>query len=246
MRLKVIFCQALTYEMNAVISRSAHIVDAEALTMGLHDLGAGMRAHLQHSIDAADSLGYDAIVLGYALCGRGTENIRAGQSRLVMPRAHDCIALLMGDRHLYADYFAQHPGTYYRSPGWIEFQSPDKLLEPGWAMTSHTLGERRSREELVAQYGEENGNFLFEQFTAYRRHYTGLTYISTGVASDGACREQARAEAAREGWKFEEVKGSLSLLERLVNGPWDERDFLIVPPGAQVVATLGDGIVEAS
>jgi hypothetical protein len=152
----------------------------------------------------------------------------------------------MGDRHLHADYFAQHPGVYYRSPGWIEYQTPDKLLEPGWAMTSHTLGERRTREELIAQYGEENGEYLFEQFTAYRRHYTGLTYISTAVASDEACREQARGEAEKEGWKFEEVTGSLSLLDRLVNGPWDERDFLVIPPGTQVVATMDESIVKAS
>jgi hypothetical protein len=246
MRLKAIFCQVLTREMNAVISRSAHTIDAEALTMGLHDLGSGMRVHLQRSVDAADALGYDAIVLGYALCGRGTESIRAGQTQIVMPRAHDCIGLLMGDRHIYADYFAQHPGVYYRSPGWIEYQTPDKLLEPGWAMTSRTLGERRSREELIAQYGEENGEYLFQQFTAYRRHYSGLTYISTSVESNEACREQARAEAKKEGWNFEEVSGSLSLLERLVNGPWDECDFLVLPPGAQVVVTLDESIVKAS
>jgi hypothetical protein len=245
MRLKAIFCQVLTREMEDVVSRSAHTVDLEALTMGLHDLGVGMRPRLQERIDAADPLGYDAILLGYALCGRGTEGLRARQTQIVLPRAHDCIALLMGDRHRYLSYFDNHPGVYYRSPGWIEFQTPDKMLEPGWAASRHTLGERRTRDELIAQYGEENGNYLFEQFTAYRRHYTGLTYISTGVASDGACRSQARAEAEKEGWTFDEVKGSLTLFERLVNGPWDAADFLVVPPGAQVRATLGDGIVEA-
>ncbi len=184
MRLKAIFCQVLTREMEDVVSRSAHTVDLEALTMGLHDLGVAMRPHLQERIDAADPLGFHAILLGYALCGRGTEGLRARQTQLVLPRAHDCIALLMGDRHRYLAYFDRHPGVYYRSPGWIEFQTPDKLLEPGWAASRHMLGERRTREDLIAQYGEDNGNYLFEQFTAYRRHYTGLTYISTGVASD--------------------------------------------------------------
>ena len=107
------------------------------------------------------------------------------------------------------------------------------------------IGERRTLEEFVAQYGEENGNYLFEQFQAFRRHYSGLTYISTPVESDDACRDRARAEAEKEGWTFEEVKGSLTLLERLVNGEWDPDDFLIVPPGATVRGTLGDAIVEA-
>ncbi|MGA2571589.1 MAG: DUF1638 domain-containing protein [Terracidiphilus sp.] len=245
MRLKAIICQVFTREMEAVASRTAHAVDLEVLTMGLHDLGAGMRTHLQERIDTADSCGYDAILLGYALCGRGIESLRAGGTQLVLPRAHDCIGVLMGDRHRFAAYFDNHPGVYYRSPGWIEFQTPDKLLEPGWAASHRTLGERRTREELIAQYGEDNGNYLYEQFTAYRRHYTGLTYISTGVASDEASRASARAEAEKEGWVFEEIGGSLVLLERLVNGPWDASDFLVVPPGAQVRVTLGEGIVEA-
>ena len=79
----------------------------------------------------------------------------------------------------------------------------------------------------------------------FRQHYSGLTYISTGVESDDACRSRARAEAEKEGWTFEEVKGSLTLLERLVNGEWDAADFLVVPPGATVRGSLGESIVEA-
>ena len=41
------------------------------------------------------------------------------------------------------------------------------------------------------------------------------------------------------------MKGSLTLLERLFNGDWDAADFLVVPPGATVRATMDDAIVEA-
>lgn len=246
MRLKLIGCQVLTREMNNVLSRTPHTIELETLTMGLHDLGASMRPHLQERIDAADSVGYDAILLGYALCGRGTEGLRAGKTKLVLPRAHDCIGLLMGSRARYQAYFENHPGVYYRSPGWVEFQEPGQTaLEPAFPTQKNKLGERRSREEFIAQYGEDNGKYLFEQFSAFRQHYSGLTYISTNVETDEACRSQACAEAAKEGWAFEEVKGSLTLLERLVNGDWDAADFLVVPPGAVIRATLGDAIVDA-
>jgi hypothetical protein len=102
-----------------------------------------------------------------------------------------------------------------------------------------TLGERRSLEELMEKYGEENGKFLFEQFNAFRKHYSGLTYISVGVASDEASRTKARAEAEKEGWAFDEVTGTLAMLERLVNGEWDAASFLVVPPGATIRATNG-------
>jgi hypothetical protein len=245
MRFKAIFCQVFTREMESVISRSPHSIEAENVPMGLHDLGMEMRAHLQERIDQADAGGYDAILLGYALCGRGTEGLRAGRTQLVLPRAHDCIGVLMGGPSAYQSYFEKHPGVYYRSPGWIEFQKAGVRLEPAFAAQKRSLGERRTEDELVAQYGEENGRFLFEQFNAYRKHYSGLTYISTGASSDEVCREKARAEAEKEGWTFDDVKGNVSLLERLVNGEWDATSFLVVAPGRTIQATLGEGIVDA-
>jgi hypothetical protein len=245
MRFKAIVCQVLTREFEDVVSRSPHSVEVENVPMGLHDLGAGMRPHLQERIDAADCCGYDAILLGYALCGRGTEGLCAGKTQLVLPRAHDCIGLLMGSHQAYEAYFEDHPGVYYRSPGWIEFQTPGMMLEPAFASQRSPLGERRTLPELVAQYGEENGQYLFEQFNAFRRNYSGLTYISTGVPSDDASRAKARIEAAKEGWTFDELKGTLAMLERLVNGEWDAASFLVVPPGATIKATLGNGIVDA-
>ena len=128
-----------------------------------------MRPHLQERIDAADPLGFDAILLGYALCGRGTEGLRAGRTQLVLPRAHDCIGVLMGSRHRHKAYFENHPGVYYRSPGWVEFQTPDLKLQPAFATQQNRLGEQSSIEEFISRYGEKNGRFLFEKFSAFRR-----------------------------------------------------------------------------
>ncbi len=243
MRLKAIVCQVMSREVEFVVPRSPHSVEVEVLTMGLHDLGAGMHSHLQDRIDASDTGGYHALLLGYGLCGRGTEGLCARSTPLVLPRAHDCIGILMGGHRNYQAYFETHPGVYYRSPGWIEFQSPGQWLQPAMPAMKETLGERRSREELIAQYGEENGNYLFDQFTAYRRHYSGLTYISTGIPSDDDCRLQARAEAEREAWAFEEIPGSLSLLQRMIAGEWNQEEFLVVPPGSSIRAALDDAIV---
>ncbi len=242
MRFKAIFCQVLTREMQAVIPRSPHAIDIDVQPMGLHDLGIAMQPHLQARIDAADAAGYDAILLGYALCGHGTEGLRAGTTPCVLPRAHDCIGILMGSRHVYQTWFEAHPGTYYRSPGWVEFSS-SQSLQPA---SANNVFDRLSFGELVEKFGEDDGAYLFEQFSAYRRKYSGLTYISTGVDGEEPFRRRAQAEAECEKWLFEEFMGSLNLLQRLVNGDWDPADFLVIPPGQSIRATNSDAIVESA
>jgi hypothetical protein len=66
-----------------------------------------------------------------------------------------------------------------------------------------------------------------------------------GVEPDGRFERWAREQAAERGWKFEKLQGDMSLLQRLVDGPWDEADFLTVPPGGRVAVTYDDAIIQA-
>jgi len=54
------------------------------------------------------------------LCGNGLNGIRAGQHILLIPRADDCIAILLGSYQVYKQEFQSAPGTYYLSKGWLE------------------------------------------------------------------------------------------------------------------------------
>jgi hypothetical protein len=226
-RLKLISCEVLYREMCAAVARSPHQVDLEFLPKGLHDLGGpAMRARLQEAADSVDATQYEAVLLGYALCGNGVAGLVSRTLPLVIPRAHDCIALLMGGRERYRNYFDNHPGVYFRSTGW---------LERGQDLEQAAL--------LIARYGEDNGRYLIEQFNGYQRNYRQLAYIATGLEPDGSFEQQARGEAARRGWQFETIRGDLRLLERLVAGDWDETDFLLVPPGWRVKPTYDGGII---
>jgi hypothetical protein len=227
-RLKLISCEVLYREMCAAVARSPHQVDLEFLPKGLHDLGGpAMRARLQKAADRVDATQYEAVLLGYALCGNGVAGLVSRNLPLVIPRAHDCIALLMGGRDRYRIYFENHPGVFFRSTGW---------LERGQDLDQAAL--------LIARYGEDNGRYLFEQFNGYQRNYRKLAYIATGLEPDGSFEQQAREEAARRGWQFEIIRGDLRLFERLVAGDWDENDFLVVPPGWRVKPTYDRGIIE--
>jgi hypothetical protein len=243
-RFKLISCEVMFREMCAVLARSPHQVDVEFVTKALHDLGAAsMRRSLQEKIDQSDAARHDAILLGYALCGNGLAGLTARTLPLVVPRAHDCIALLMGSRSRYQEYFEAHPGVYFRSPGWIERGgNTEQLRNPA---ASRKADATFTLQELIDQYGEDNGRYLYEQFSQYQQHYRQLTYIETGVEPDSRFEELAQQEAARRSWSFEKLQGNLSLFAQLVSGDWPESDFLVVPSGHRIKATYGNDVITA-
>lgn len=243
MKLKLISCEVLYREMCAVVARSPHQVDAEYLSKGLHNLESpSMRDRLQEAADRVDPAAYDAILFGYALCGNGIAGLTSRRLPLVIPRAHDCIALLMGGRERYRRYFEEHPGVYFRSTGWLE--RGENLEQATLQAVRDKTGLGYTLEELVARYGDDDGRYLFEQLHGYERNYRQLTYIATGLEPDSGFEQQARNEAARRGWQFDLVRGDLGLFESLVAGRWDEADFLVVPPGWRVKASHEGGVID--
>ena len=238
MRLKLIACEVLFREMCHACAHSPHRVDLEFLPKGLHDLGGKpMAAKLQEAVDRTPEGEYEAILLGYGLCGNGLDGLAARHTRLVAPRAHDCIALLMGSRERYLTYFESNPGTYYRSTGWLE---RGKGLQQ---LTHHTVGIDESLEALIGKYGDDNGRYLYEELTRYRAHYRKLTFIETGLEPGGQFVAEAAAEAVEKGWSFERLKGDLAWLRRLVEGEWTEAEFVVAGPGQRIAASYDDGVV---
>ena len=238
MRLLLLGCGVLLRELSDAIVHSPHLVDAVYLPTGLHDTGTKlMRQGIQDAIDAGEGKGYDAIVLGYALCGTGLAGVCARSVPVVIARAHDCIALLMGSREKYKEYFNANPGTYYRSIGWVERQAELTEQVAG-------IGLDDNLQALIDKYGEDSGRFLYEEMSGYKRHYSRLTFIRTGLEVDDSFRQHAQAEAEQKGWKFEEFDGSTSIFRRLLSGDWND-DFLIVQPGQQIISSNDDLILIA-
>ena len=64
-----------------------------------------------------------------------------------------------------------------------------------------------------------------------------VTFIRTGIGPEDALEVQSRQEAQERNWSFESIPGSLTLLERLLQGSWCDTDFAVVPPGHRLVGT---------
>jgi len=244
MRLKLISCEVFYREMCHVIARSPNLVDLEFLPKGLHDIGSSrMRARMQAVVDGVDSNLYDAILLGYGLCNNGLAGVVAPAIPLVLPRAHDCITLFLGSRKRYIDYFNANPGVYFKTTGWIDRGTASGGLKQ--LSIQQQAGLNARLEEFIARYGEDNGRYLFDMLGDDKHNYGQFTFIEMGVEPNNSYEEQTRNDAAQRNWKFEKVPGSMALIQRLVDGPWSEDDFLVVPPGQAIAGSYDDDVIKA-
>ena len=240
MKLRVLCCEVFFREVCLLASQSPHTIDLEFLPKGLHDLGVDrMVPRLQEQIDRETGREYDAILLVYGLCNNGIVGLKARQSRLVIPRAHDCIALFLGDRSLYHELFNAHPGTYYRTTGWLEHAD---VSGAGEETVSQKLGLAIQYDDMVRKYGEDNAKYIMETMGDPTANYDRLAYIRMGLDGEEPFRDRARREAEEKGWTFEELKGSLGLLRKLIHGDWDE-DILVLAPGQSVKPTHDDAVI---
>jgi hypothetical protein len=241
-RLKLIGCEIFYREICAVVARSIHQIDVEFLPKGLHDIGsAKMLARLQEVVDQVDASCYEKVLLGYALCGMGLVGLRARSLPIVLPRAHDCITLFLGSKERYLEYFNNHPGVYFKTTGWLE--RGDTLTQTGQLAVQNLTGMTSDFQELVAKYGEENARFLYDELCNYTRNYSQFTFIEMGVEPDDRFERRAREQAAEKGWKYDKVAGDMSLFQHLVDGPWEEREFLVLRPGQKIVPRYNEDIM---
>jgi len=238
-RLKFIGCEIVFREVCLLAAHSRNVVDIEFISKGLHDLERNdMLSRLQERVDAVDPEKYRAILLGYARCSDGVAGLRARTIPLIIPRAHDCITFFLGSRQRYQEYFDAHPGTYFRTSGWIEREF---VREAGTVMNK--LGLDKTYEEYVKEYGQENADFIWQSLGTGQQNYDRFTYIHTGVARELDHEQLVRQDAEERKLNFERLEGDLNLLRRLLDGEWNEPDFLTVLPGYRLASRNDEQIL---
>ncbi len=244
-RLKLISCEVFFRELTAIVAESPHVVDVQFLQKGLHDIGAvDMLARIQSAVDAVDSSIYEAILMGYGLCNNGLAGLTARSVPIILPRANDCISLFLGSSRRYLNYFQQNPGVYFMTTGWRE--RGEAAGELRQISIPEQIGMNCSLEELIAKYGEDNAQYLYETLVDNTQHYSQYTYIDMQHPLDEKYKHETQQEAERRGWRYSCVPGDRQMLFRLINGPWHEDEFLTVFPGQRIKPTFeNERIVEA-
>lgn len=233
MRIHIIACRILTRELNWLAAQSEHQVDITWVGRGLHNTPEALRRRLYDEVEnlyaqlESGELEYkpDYIVLGYGLCSNGVVGVRCRDIPIVVPRTDDCIALFMGSQERYFKEFSESGGAFWLNSGWLErslnlFDTEDL--------------QRRRWMEYAEKYGEDNADYLLEVESSWMSNYSTLGYIHSAVHDAPADLERAQQEAQARGWKLREVNDDLRLLRMMVDGTWNEEEFLILKPGERI------------
>jgi hypothetical protein len=234
-KIALLACNVFEQEIAIHARGAAHIVETRFFEIGLHDRPDRLRTTLQQNLDEVDArTDIEAVVLAYGLCGRGTAGLHPLRHKLVIPRAHDCIAVFMGSKEVFAAHQRGCPTCYYYTPGWNRARrvpGPEKL--------------EAMRAELAEKFEPDDVEFLIETEREQWAMHDTATYIELGTADAQAEADYARKCADWLGWKFEHLRGDPALLKDLLWGNWDNERFQIVEPGMQLGQSPDDNILRA-
>jgi hypothetical protein len=239
MHLLALACESLSRPVHYFASHSPHRVEIEVLPRGLHQ-PAEIRTRLQQRLEAHAQAPLDAILLVYGLCGQAAAGLRARAHPLVIPRAHDCITLYLGSRQAYNREVQQEPGTYWYSQDYLEASAG---VNPALTLGVPTGGDPQALYlKYVEKYGQAKADRLMQVMNGWWAHYQRAVYLDTGLEDDSRAQAAAQQAAVSRGWAFESLPADLGLVQRLLNGDWEE-DFLVVPPGQEIAMSYDDEIL---
>ena len=233
-------CEALARSVYAAAATSPHTITVQLFQQGLHNTPKRLHELLQKEIDRIQEEEYDAILLGYGLCGLATHGIKTSRLPLVIPRAHDCITLYLGSRKRYQEEFNAHPGTYWYSLDYLERNNADSTVALG---TSSQETLTAAYEEYSKKFGKENADYLMSVMESWHTHYTRAVYIHMDHSQDDSFERRAKEDASKHGWMFERIQGDRRLLNQLVWGEWPDEDFVILPPSHTLLQSMDPEMV---
>ena len=238
-------CGVLGPDVNHVATELNLDLKKKMLPGGLHRTPNLLRQRLQECIDeVAKDSSCTRIIVGYGLCGKGTVGISAPQNiPLVFPRVHDCIALFLGSDRAYQKEFQKFPGTYYISSGWYQEKlKPENAKDKEIWVGTNGLGSQ----EIIEKYGESNSKEIIDFFSSWQGNYQRAAFIDTGIGTADLCAKYARQMAEEYSWQYQAIKGSLSLVTRLLTATESDDQILLVPPGhITMYSAIDNGLGEA-
>ncbi|MDR1297424.1 MAG: DUF1638 domain-containing protein [Deltaproteobacteria bacterium] len=212
--LGLIACDVVRSELEQALE--GREVASRFLEYSLHSTPTLMGGRILEAIaELREREGVRRIALGYGLCSNGVVGV-AAPGGLVMPRCHDCIAMLLGSPKRYFEIFRNNPGTYFVTDGWIRNRGdPLSTVEHRYAPR---MGERKAMRGMSLELA----------------NYKAFCFVNNGVGDVEAARARTRENCRVFQKEYFELESSLDYFKALVDGPHLEDEFLVLENGRPV------------
>ncbi|WP_094603492.1 hypothetical protein SPSIL_010730 [Sporomusa silvacetica DSM 10669] len=207
MTVKIIACEVMKEELRGIEAKQD--IEFEFISMGLHLHPKKLNSELQRLLD--QSIGYERIILAFGLCGGAVRDLQASDSPLIIPRVHDCIPVLLGSRKRYEQLSKEEKGTFY--------------LSCGWMITEKNILSEHQR--IIDKFGEKKAvRILSQMYDSYQR----VLFIHTGCQEEADSLRESHKIAELLNLRHETIQGESGYINKLVNGPWCQDEFIHLAP----------------
>ncbi len=210
----VLCCNTLEDEISLALGLCGLNYELIWLEAGWHNHPDKLRAHLVETLNQAKPA--DKVLMAMGHCGGACVDLPAFDFELVIPRADDCLSLLLGSMEKRQRASREAP-TYFLTAGWLRY--------------TENLITSFSRDCQV--FGPDRAERVYKIML---NHYQRFGFIDTGAYAPEVEAEKTRVLAELIGIKTERLPGDMSWLMRLLTGPWDGGDFIVVPAGERLTA----------
>ncbi|SHM61244.1 Protein of unknown function [Caldanaerovirga acetigignens] len=205
MKNTIIACRMIQDELQHVMDEINSLDHVIWVDSEYHSEPERLKSKLQEIIDNLE--GTDNIILVYGYCGNALIGLKATTANLIFPRVNDCISMLLKSERL--------NDAYYLTRRWIE--SPASIIQ--------------EYKIALERYGEERAKKLFRLML---KNYTKLMLLETGTYDTEKYLKEIQEFAEKVGLKVDSQEGDLHFLKKILIGPYDENDFVIIKKGGKV------------
>jgi hypothetical protein len=207
---KILTCKALAHILEPMVDGETEI---KVLEIALHVDPNKLRSRLLEEVALMEDHDTD-IILGYGLCGRALEGVVSNRSTLIMPRVDDCVCALLGSRERRKELLKKDAGCYFLEQHWLDTEL--NIFTEIMRGLEKIPPEKRDRILKLTL-----------------KNYHTLVLLDSGDLSPEA-ESVCRGYAGRYDMDLIRIKTDHGLLTRLINGPWPDEEFLVLPPGKPV------------
>jgi hypothetical protein len=207
MRTTILACRTIADELNLAQREAGCDLPVSWVESGLHNWPDRLRTGLQRALDEVTDA--DRVLLAFGYCGNSVIGLTSGAYELIVPRADDCISLLLGSCARREQVTAEK-ATYFLTPGYLEHESNI------WS----------EYQAFAARRGKESADSVY---AILLKHYRRLGIIDTGSFDVDRFVERTLPVAATFGLEHEVIPGTTQYLQQLLTGPWDEGFIRIGP-----------------